>query len=93
MCKVYKTATFKNIFNDIVNKADYSNLPENSIKEKIYKLRKINNLTLKEFSKLTNVPYSCICKYSLGYNASSKNLLKIIKTFDLPKTYFNIKKD
>lgn len=93
MCKVYKTATFKNIFNDIVNKADYSNLPENSIKEKIYKLRKINNLTLKEFSKLTNVPYSCICKYSLGYNASSKNLLKIINTFDLPKTYFNIKKD
>ncbi len=69
-------------------KQDYSSLPENTLAEKIYKLRKIKGLSQKQFAKVTGVGYSCIPKYESGnFKASKENLQKICITFNLSKDY------
>lgn len=93
MCKVNKTATFKEVFSDVelTDSILCSSLSESTLAEKIYKLRKKLNLTQREFSKLTGVGYSTICKYESGLNASKNNLKKICNALDLPYTYFIFK--
>lgn len=71
-------------------KPDYSNLPENTLAEKIYKLRKIKGLSQKQFAKVTGVGYSCIPKYESGnFKASKENLEKICIAFNLLENYFS----
>lgn len=88
-CKVIKSATYKEVFKDIEVKPDYSNLPENTLAEKIYKLRKIKGLSQKQFAKVTGIGYSCIPKYESGnFRASKETLKKICITFNIPEDYF-----
>ncbi|EKS4344877.1 helix-turn-helix transcriptional regulator [Clostridium botulinum] len=89
-CKVNKTATFKKIFKTIETNESvaYSNLPEDTIAEKIYKLRMIKGCTQREFAKMCSIGYSSLCKYELGFNPSIKNLNKISNTFNIDIGYF-----
>lgn len=89
MCYENKTATFKKVFETIENSQSniYYSLPENSIKDKIYKLRMINGLTQKQFALKTGIGYSSLCKYEAGYTISSTNILKICNTFNLSIDY------
>lgn len=84
-----KSATYKKVFEPIENTQSniYHTLPEDTIKDKIYKLRMINGLTQKEFAEITDIGYSSICKYEIGYPISYKNKLKISNYFNLPQNY------
>ncbi|MDU1422616.1 helix-turn-helix domain-containing protein [Clostridium sporogenes] len=89
-CKVNKTATFKKIFKTIESNESvaYSSLPEDTIAEKIYKLRMIKGCTQREFAKICSIGYSSLCKYELGFNPSIKNLNKISSKFNIDIGYF-----
>ena len=84
-----KNTTFQKVFEPIENSQSniYYSLPENSLKDKIYKLRMINGLTQKQFAEITNIGYSSLCKYEIGYPVSNKNKIKISNYFNLPKNY------
>lgn len=86
-----KNTTYKEIFKTIENTQSniYYNLPETTLKDKIYKLRVINGLTQKEFAIKTGVSYSAICRYEAGYNISSKNKEKICKSLNISLDYFH----
>ena len=86
-----KNTTYKEIFKTIENTQSniYYNLPENTLKDKIYKLRVINGLTQKEFANKTGVSYSAICRYETGYNISSINKEKICKSLNISLDYFH----
>lgn len=88
-----KNTTYREIFQTIENTQSniYYNLPENTLKDKIYKLRVINGLTRKELSDKTGISYSSLCKYETGHNISNKNKEKICKTFNISIKFFNIK--
>lgn len=85
-----KTATFKNIFKPIesTRAIAFSNLPEYTIAQKIYKLRMIHGFTQREFAKVSSIGYSSLCKYEIGYKPSVNNLEKISKTFNIDINYF-----
>ena len=87
-----KKTTYKEIFKTFENTQSniYYNLPEDSLKDKIYKLRVTNGLTQKEFAIKTGVGYSSICKYESGYNISIQNKEKICKSFNIPLEYFDL---
>lgn len=87
-----KNTTYKEIFKTIENAQSniYYNLPEDSLKDKIYKLRAINGLTQKEFSIKTGVSYSSICKYESGRNMSEQNKEKICKSLNIHVDYFDL---
>ena len=87
-----KNTTYKEIFKILENTQSniYYNLPEDSLKDKIYKLRVSNGLTQREFSIKTGVGYSSICKYESGQNISTQNKEKICKSLNLPLDYFNL---
>ena len=89
MCNENKTATLKKVFEPIESSQSniYSSLPENSIKDKIYRLRMINGLTQKQFALKTGIGYSSLCKYEAGYPISYTNILKICNTFKLSIDY------
>lgn len=89
-CSMNKTATFKTIFEtfEISTYTLYSNLPENTIAQKIYKLRSINGYTQRQFADKCSIGYSSLCKYETGSNPSIKNLKKICDKFDLDINYF-----
>lgn len=91
MCKVFKTATFKKVFTPIISNGSllYSDLPEKTVTQKIYKLRKLSGLTQREFAAVCCIGYSSVCKYELGSKPSSKNLKKICIAFNLKSKYFN----
>ncbi|WP_230141211.1 helix-turn-helix domain-containing protein, partial [Clostridium neonatale] len=69
----------------------YNSLPENTLAEKIYKIRKLNGLTQKEFAQKANIGYTSLCKYEIGYKASKVNLIKICSAFNISLTYLNLK--
>ena len=89
MCYENKTATYRKVFETIENTQSniYYMLPENSVKDKIYKLRMIKGLTQKEFALKTGIGYSSVCKYESGYKIDKKNKIKICAAFDIPLTY------
>lgn len=94
MCKVNKNATlFKKIFTPIDTDEiiAFSDLPQDTIAQKIYKLRMINNCTQREFSKKCNIGYSSLCKYELGSNPSNENLGKICEALNIDFKYFRSK--
>lgn len=87
-----ENATYNKIFKTLENSQSniYYDLPEDSLKDKIYKLRVSNGLTQREFSIKTGVGYSSICKYESGQNISAHNKEKICKTFNIPLDYFDL---
>lgn len=87
-----KNTTYKEIFKIFENTQSniYDTLPEDSLKDKIYKLRVNNGLTQREFAIKTGVGYSSICKYESGQNISTQNKEKICKALNLPLDYFNL---
>lgn len=87
-----QNTTYKNVFKPFENIQSniYSNLPEDTLKDKLYKLRIINGLTQKEFSIKTGVGYSSICKYESGWNISRRNKEKICSSFNIPQDYFDL---
>ncbi|WP_300899344.1 recombinase family protein [uncultured Clostridium sp.] len=84
-----KNATYRKVFETIENTQSniYYMLPENGVKDKIYKLRMIKGLTQKEFALKTGIGYSSVCKYEAGYKIDKKNKIKICVAFDIPLTY------
>lgn len=80
-----KTATYKEVFKTLETNEclAYSKLPENTLAQKIYKLRMVKGYTQREFAKACNIGYSSLCKYELGSPPSGKNLSKIFKTFNI----------
>lgn len=91
MCYENKNATYKKVFETIETSQSniYYSLPEDSVKDKIYKLRMINGLTQKQFALKTGIGYSSLCKYEVGYKVSKKNLKKICNYFALSENYFS----
>lgn len=87
-----KNTIYKDVFNILENTQSniYYYLPEDNLKDKIYKLRVSNGLTQREFSIKTGVGYSSICKYESGQNISIQNKEKICKALNLPLDYFNL---
>lgn len=87
-----KNTTYNKVFQSIENTQSsiYYSLPENSLKDKIYKLRLTNGLTQKEFAIKTGVSYSAICRYETGYNISVANKEKICKALNIPLNYFDL---
>jgi DNA-binding XRE family transcriptional regulator len=87
------SATFKKVFTNIDEKIStlYTMLPEDTFAQKVYKLRKLHNLSQKEFSLKIGIGYTTLCRYELDShaNASKENLLKICKYFDLDLKYFD----
>ena len=92
MCYENKTATYRKVFEPIENTQSniYYMLPENSVKDKIYKLRMLHGLTQKQFALKTGIGYSSVCKYETGYKIDVKNKIKICAAFDIPLTYFDV---
>lgn len=86
-----KKTTYKEIFKIFENTQSsiYYNLPEDSLKDKIYKVRMIHGLTQRQLAVKTGVSYSCICKYESGRNMSKENKEKICNAFNIPLEYFN----
>lgn len=86
-----KKTTYKEIFKIFENTQSsiYYNLPEDSLKDKIYKVRMIHGLTQSQLAVKTGVSYSCICKYESGRNMSKENKEKICNAFNIPLEYFN----
>lgn len=90
MCKVHKTAIFKEVFNTLEgdNSIAYDTLPEDTFAQKIYKLRMKHGYTQRQFANLCSVGYSSICKYETGYKANKYNLNKICKALNISSDYF-----
>lgn len=84
-----KTATFKKIFKPIENETSilFRELPENTVAEKIRKLRLMEGLTQRQFAKKCDIGYSSLCKYETGHNINLSNIRKICDTFKLDYTY------
>ena len=92
MCYENKTATYRKVFETIENTQSniYYMLPENSVKDKIYKLRMLHGLTQKQFALKTGIGYSSVCKYETGHKIDKKNKIKICAAFDIPLSYFEV---
>lgn len=90
MCKVNETTIFKEVFKTIKsdNSLAYATLPEETIAQKLYKLRMLNGYTQREFAKVCSIGYSSVCKYETGFKPSNDNLNKICSTFNIDINYF-----
>ncbi|MBZ9624377.1 helix-turn-helix domain-containing protein [Clostridium sp. FP2] len=67
----------------------HSLLPENTIAEKIYKLRISGGYTRRNFAEICNIGYSSICKYEIGLSTpNEKNIYKISKALNIDLNYF-----
>lgn len=96
MCSVNHSATFKELFSTVEN--DYSKLyavmPDDSIGTRIYKLRKLHDMSFKEFSQKVSVGVSTVHKWENGVRIPSEESLdKVVRSFHLDEKYFDIKKD
>ena len=89
-------ATFKESFPIIEKNLSilYAMSPSDNVATRIYKLRKIHDLSFKEFGKRVGVGVSTAHKWENDVrDPSEESLDKIIKAFDLNKDYFDMKKD
>ncbi len=94
MFKVYKTATFNKVFSDLENSVSdqYLNLTEDTVPQKLYKLRMLNGLNKYKFSQFVGIGYTSIMRYEkYMLPISEVNKTKICNAFNLPSNYFDIK--
>jgi DNA-binding transcriptional regulator YiaG len=62
----------------------YNHLPESTLAEKLYKLRKLNGLSMKKFARKINMSASTIAHWEAGYQKlSMENMIKICDVFGL----------
>ena len=69
MCRVYKIATFQEIFDTIPLNLNYirlKNLKLGTFGEKLRYLRIERNLNQREFAKLLNYSFTSICNWEQG---------------------------
>lgn len=93
---MYKSATFRNVFEtfsinyrEFLNK-DFLDFPENTIANKIRKIRYFTGLSQVNFGKKINRCEYTIFAWETGIFEPTLISRKIlIKTFNLPKDYFN----
>ncbi|MBB6697142.1 helix-turn-helix transcriptional regulator [Clostridium algidicarnis] len=89
---MHKTTTYKEVFEplDANSSIIYSLLPEETIAQKIYKLRISGGYTRRNFAKICNIGYSSICKYEIGLSIpNEKNICKISKALNIDLNYLN----
>ncbi len=87
-----KNATYKKIFATIENSDSltYSTLPERTISEKLYKLRKLKGYSRHNFANICKIGYSSVVKYETNLSTPNEiNIHKICTAFNIPNTYFN----
>ena len=90
-CPTYESATFKKIFKKytiIYN--EFYELPEDTIADKIKKLRAIHKLSQKELAERIGRSEATITQWEIGRckpNTTAQNI--IIKLFNLNNNYFN----
>jgi len=91
---INRNATLRNILkSEVIGIYDscYSDLPDNTIAEKIYKLRKSKGLGLASFSEITGINISSIQKWEKGVlPPSTRSINKLCIAFDLEADYFNV---
>lgn len=90
MCYVHKTATYKEVFEPLETNSSiiHSILPEDTISQKIYKLRISGGYTRRKFAKICNIGYSSICKYEIGLSTpNEKNIYKISNALNIDLNY------
>lgn len=95
MFGVNNKTTFEDTFPTIENDLSllYSVLPGDSIATRIYKLRKLYDLSFKEFGDKVGVGPTTAHKWENEVREPSKESLdKVIKAFNLYKDYFNMEK-
>jgi transcriptional regulator with XRE-family HTH domain len=79
------------VFETVKNNSSliYSKLPERTISEKIYKLRKMNGYSRRKFAEICNIGYTSVCKYESDYSEPNDiNLQKICESFNVSYEYF-----
>ena len=90
---INRNATLKKILqSEVVGIYDscYSDLPDKTIAEKIYKLRKSKGLGLASFSEITDINISSIQKWEKGVlPPSDRSIKKLCLAFGLDADYFN----
>lgn len=94
MCKVNKTTVYKEVFTklELDTYNTLKGLPENTIGQKIYKLRLINRLSRREFAKKCNIGYSSLCKYETDMGIpNAANIKKMNEAFELDGGYLMVK--
>lgn len=87
-----KNATYKKIFETIENSESliYSILPERTISEKLFKLRKLKGYSRHDFANICRIGYSSVVKYETNLSTpNNMNIHKICTAFNLPNTYFD----
>lgn len=92
-CSLYESASWKKVFKPVtinIYKSLYYSLPENTIAEKILKIRKMNNLERKDLGKILGLHHDTIVQWEL-FDVMPKplNIKLICNKFNLPLSYFN----
>ena len=95
-CKVFESAIMKEVFKPVIfniSNSLYFDLPENTVGQKIIKLRLTKNLTQLEFAKSLHKGFGTITKWEQELTSPyEKNLSDIISIYNLDKNYFNLDK-
>ena len=91
-CTLYQSDTWKSIFSPStynIYKCLYSSLPEKTFEEKIFKLRKVNNLERKDLAKILDLHLDTVLKWESGeMQPKPKNIKNICYKFNLTLSYF-----
>lgn len=91
-CPTYESATFKRIFKkSTIIYNEFYELPEDTIADKIKKLRAIHKISQKELAKRIGRSEATITQWEIGRcnpNTTAQNT--IIKLFNLNNNYFNL---
>ena len=92
MSSVIESAIFRDVFTKYTCNIYYSlynDLPENTINEKITKLRLVKGLTQLQFAKSINRGFGTVTKWDQNSTSPDPKALKdIINTYNLPKDFF-----
>lgn len=92
MSSIIESAIFRDIFTNYTYNIDYSlynDLPENTINEKIKKLRLVKGLTQLQFAKSINRGFGTVTKWEQNLTFPDlKALNDIINIYNLPKDFF-----
>jgi DNA-binding transcriptional regulator YiaG len=76
---IYRNTTLKDIWeNKEIRLFDslYGNLPESTIGDRIYKIRKINNLSREDFANKVGVHCATIKNWEYGFKTPQKTKIK-----------------
>lgn len=95
-CRLSQSATFKKVFEPIIFKITdslYSNLPEDTIGEKIKKLRLKYNITQLQFARSIHRGFGTVTKWEQEITTPSNNTLSdIVTIYNLDENYFDLYK-